>query len=48
MSSVEISARKKGELGNLVPSIHLMQFRLVSCDDTTHAGAPEAYSSVQH
>ena len=48
MSSVEISARKKGELGNLIPSIHLMQFRLVSCGDTTHAGAPDVNSSVQH
>ena len=38
MSSVETSARNKGELGNLIPSIHLMQFRLVSCGDTTHTG----------
>ena len=48
MRSVETSARKKGELGNLVPSIHLMQFRLVSCDDTTHARASDVYSFVQH
>ena len=49
MRSVETSARKKGELGNrvnnpglvsdmFIPFIHLMQFRLVSCGNTTHTG----------